>query len=424
MNAAIDAPDVLRASPGTIPQPAAAAKLGQREWLLTAFFAVQVISVTVLQKFGLPVGGDVVELAVFTTWVGVGVLALNGLVALDLIRLLLFCVFTLVAVSSQMLGAEPFSINSVFLALALYAPFILRFNVSAVFYRRCMMIFLNVILAIGALVVLQQLMQLSVGWRAWPDIDKLAPQKLLFSGYNYLQPVAYGSRFEKPNAFLFLEDSFVSQFTAIALLIELVLFQRMVRLAFYALVLMISFAGTGLLLLALCAPFILARLSPRLLLAIILITAVGAIAAGAVGWYGQVAQRFGEVGIQGSSGYYRFNVPFQVVGQMAGDPKYMFTGHGAGSTGAGQGQAVAGFILVPFAKIIYEYGFLTFFAFYAFFTWSLFASSSNRLLAWALFVFFNLGGGGFVVPVYVITCQALGTLLRIEQPDAAWQVMT
>jgi hypothetical protein len=114
-------------------------------------------------------------------------------------------------------------------------------------------------------------------------------------------------------------------------------------------------------------------------------------------------------------------VPFQIVGDMAADPRFMFTGHGAGSTGAGQSQNVAGFILVPFAKIIYEYGFLTFFAFYAFLIYCLFAETPSLLVAFALFMFYNLGGGGFVVPVYVVTCQVLGVLLRIRpqrSPDA------
>lgn len=391
-----------------------AVRLSARQWVLAAVFTSLVLSVTALQKFGVPVGGDVMEIAVFISWLGVIMLALNGLIGLDPIRLLLFALFAVTAVASQLLGGQPFSVNSVLLALALYAPFILRLNVSPAFYRRCMQIFLNVMLVVGALVVIQQLIQLSIGWRAWPDLDKLAPQQVLFSGYNYLQPVAYGSKFYKPNAFVFLEVSFVSQFIAMALLIELLLFQRLLRMVFYAVVLLICFAGTGLLLLALCAPFVLGKLSPRMLITLLLVGVVGVIVAGAIGWYDQVHQRFGEIGAQGSSGYYRFNVPFQIVGQMAQDPQFMFTGHGAGSTGTGQGQGVAGFILVPFAKIIYEYGFLTFFAFYAFFIYSLFASAPSRLLAWALFIFYNLGGGGFVVPVYVVTCQVLGTLLRLE----------
>ncbi len=397
-------------------------KLGGKSWALLAFVLVQVLSVTLLQKFGLPVGGDVMEIAVFTSWIGVGLLALNGMIGLDPVRLLLFCAFAVTAISSQLLGGQPFSVNSVFLALALYAPFVLRFYVEPALYRRCMDIFLNVMLVAGGLVVLQQLMQLTVGWRAWPDLDKLAPQQFLFSGYNYLQPVAFGSPWEKPNAFLFLEVSFVSQFTAIALMIELALRQRLLRMVFYAVVLLISFAGTGLLLLAVCAPLVLTKLSPRMLITLGLLVLVAAIVAGAIGWYDQVSHRFGEIGTAGSSGYYRFNVPFQIVGDMAGDPRFMFTGHGAGSTGAGQSQNVAGFILVPFAKIIYEYGFLTFFAFYAFLIYCLFAEAPSLLIAFALFMFFNLGGGGFVVPVYVVTCQVLGALLRVQperRPDPA-----
>ena len=364
-------------------------------------------------------GADVIELAVFVSWSGIALLVFNGLIGVDPMRLLLFAVFAGIAVSSQLLGGQPFSLNSVFLALALYAPFVLRFDVDVAFYRRCMKVFLNVMLLVGALVVLQQLMQVSLGWRSWPDLDKIAPGKLLFSGYNYLQPTAYGSNFYKPNAFLFLEVSFVSQFTAIALLIEFALFQRIGRMAFYAVVLLICFAGTGLLLLAVCAAFVLPKLSPRLILALVLIGGVIAVAAGAVGWYAQVHQRFGEIGVEGSSGYYRFNAPVQIVRAMASDPRYTFAGHGAGSTGSGAGQGVAGFILAPFAKIIYEYGFLTFFAFYAFFAYCLFSSAPSLLLAVALFAFYNLGGGGFLVPAYVVTCQVLGTLLRLQPEQTA-----
>ncbi|MGC1304243.1 MAG: hypothetical protein WA840_17890 [Caulobacteraceae bacterium] len=385
-----------------------------KDWILLSFFLVQVLGVTVLQKFGLPIGEDVMEIAVFTSWIGIAMLVLNGLIGLDPVRLLLFGAFAITAVASQLLGGQPFSLNSVFLALALYAPFALRFYVAPAFYRRCMDIFLNVMLIAGGLVVLQQLIQLAVGWQAWPDLDKLTPHQFLFSGYNYLQPISYGAKYYKPNAFVFLEVSFVSQFTTIALMIELVLYQRLLRMAFYAVVLLISFAGTGLLLLAICAPLVLTKLSPRMLVTMGILVGVAAVVAGAIGWYDQVSHRFGEIGTAGSSGYYRFNVPFQIVGDMASDPQFMFTGHGAGSTGSGQSQNVAGFILVPFAKIIYEYGFLTFFVFYAFLIYSLFAEAPSFLIAFALFAFFNMGGGGFVVPVYVITCQVLGTMLRIE----------
>ena len=129
----------------------------------------------------------------------------------------------------------------------------IRVDVSEETYLECMNYFLNAMLWVAGVVVVQHAIQLVQSAQAWPNLEKVVPRALLMDGYNYLQPLHYGARFYKPNAVVFLEVSLISQFTALAMIIELVYFTQIWRLAVYAGVLVAIFAGTGLLLLALAA---------------------------------------------------------------------------------------------------------------------------------------------------------------------------
>lgn len=375
-------------------------------------FGALIASVTLLQKVGVPLGGEVVEVAFLVLWGALFVLLLFQPPVLHPMRLALFALFVLTMLVSQLAGGQPFSLASALLAVVVYLPFCFSIEVDAATYRRCLDMFVTAMLIVGLAVIVQQVMQWRLGWTSWLDLNRFLPRYLSVPGYNYLQPVTYGSRFYKPNAFVFLEGSFVAQFIALGLIVEVALFQRVSRLVFLGATLLLTFSGSGFLLLAVSAPFLVGRLSFRALAALIFATAIAAALALGVGWFDQLHTRFGEVGARGSSGYYRYNLPFQIISDMASHPQYLWTGHGAGSTGHGDDQGVAGFILIPAAKVIYEYGFVPTLAFYAFFTYAMFRAAPSLAVAIAVFVFYNLGGGGFVVPAYVVTGYVIAVLLR------------
>ena len=73
------------------------------------------------------------------------------------------------------------------------------------------------------------------------------PERIVYLHYNYIQPIHWGSPWMKPNAVFFLETSHISQFIAMAIIIELSCFFRVRYLAFLGAALMTTFGGTGML---------------------------------------------------------------------------------------------------------------------------------------------------------------------------------
>ncbi|WP_168217669.1 hypothetical protein, partial [Paracoccus liaowanqingii] len=70
---------------------------------------------------------------------------------------------------------------------------------------------------------------------------------LIEHAYNVVIPLSYGSEFFKSNGVFFLEPSLFSQFLAIALAAEIMLFRRTLYMAVYGMAIVASYSGSGLL---------------------------------------------------------------------------------------------------------------------------------------------------------------------------------
>ena len=389
------------------------AERDERARWLECFFVVQLIGAIVLQKLAIPLGVASLELCLPFMLAGFGVLIVRGGFAIDPIRLALFGAFLVSCLLSQLLSGAAMSGPAFLLMIALYVLMVFRLDVPEVTYFRCLNIFQTAMLAVTAVVVLQHAIQLAASWTLWPNLDKLLPSQSLLPGYNYLQPLRYGSAFYKPNGIFFLETSFVSQFAALAAIIELVYFRRVLRVVAYVALLFMLFAGTGILVLALTAPFLAPLLPRRALLWLGVGVAIACVVAVASGWFAQVQDRVLEFQRPGTSGYYRFTVPFMTVVERAGDPASILTGFGAGSTPTRDAS-----VLTPPAKLVFEYGFVPTILFFLFFVVSLLKSAPSMGIAVGFLMFYLFGGGSFAVPVYVVMCVLFCTLLRVPQPTA------
>ena len=261
-------------------------------------------------------------------------------------------------------------------------------------------------LLVCAIVALQDVWQFTIGWQSFPDMDRLLPDWLITQGFVYIQPLEYGSPYIKPSAFFFKEVSFCSQYLAIAFIIELVFFRRYWRMIAYLGCIFATFAGTGLLLLAITAPFLIAgmqaRARSRLLL---LVPAVIAVAV-ASGWLQQVSYRLTEYQQQDSSTYGRFIEPFISVDTYAPNLTLL------SAFGAGQIPREESFVFLPVVKLMLEYGPAVTIMFYALLINALFSGAPSRRVALGLFVLYNLMGGYFQIPDIINTMVLLGTLMR------------
>ncbi len=260
----------------------------------------------------------------------------------------------------------------------------------------------------------QHIVQLTSSFRAWPNLDKIVSQDYLFQNYNYIQPIKFGSRLMKPNAVVFLEVSFISQWAAVAFALELIYFKRAWRLMFYAILLVALFAGTGLFLLLLTAPVLLTGISRKSLLTVAVVLAVSVFFASEIHWNSQVNQRFTEYQMQRTSSYKRFIEPFLILQDFSRHPGSLIAGEGPGS-----GDKSFAAAWWPMTKISYEYGFLAAASYLAMIGYTLFSKAPSRRFAFVLMVMFNfMGAAG--VPVYAYFILLLGGLFRIREPKPGY----
>jgi hypothetical protein len=336
------------------------APLSFEDKVVLAIFAVGLVGNIVLQKIAWPLkaGGFVpLVLPLFVAAIALGPVLIRP--KFDPARIGGFFLAFLVAAFSTFFLAPRYSASSLMLFAALYAPFMIYYETSAANYRRCMNLFISVMLGFVGITLAQHLIQLVLTYRAWPNLNLLLPQSWLIPDYNYIQPIIYGSRFMKPNAVVFLEVSLLSQFIAVALAAELVLFRRPIRLIVLASGLLMTMAGTGALLLALTLPVLLGRMRMRNAVVMIAILLVVCVVAFRLGWFDIVSSRMDEYKRNGTSANMRFILPLERMVEFLQDPRGLIAGIGAGQIEKGRN-----FIWWPFTKVAIEYGLITAIIFY------------------------------------------------------------
>jgi hypothetical protein len=219
------------------------------------------------------------------------------------------------------------------------------------------------------------------------SIEPFMPKSFLLQGFVYdaHYPMWYDV-FQRPNGLFFLEPSFFSFFTASAAIIEITYFQRPTLIALMTMATIFSFGGTGLTMLVVAAPLLLARQSPRLVLPLVIVGIVGLVSVWMLGTNLPLLSRMNELDTGGASGSMRLVVPLNRLIELLSDPSYLFTGTGAGSTTSDLGSAW------PMLKLTKEYGIITMFAFMLLYA-SVFVGSYNIPVKIAAAIIFHFTGG-------------------------------
>lgn len=378
---------------------------------IRSFVYVQIFSVIFLEKIALHVAGGEVQLVLPIFFISLMILATKVPIYMDHLRLVAFALFVSTALFGHIFLAE-YSMSSMLLVFVCYGGMCFYAKVDRTSYIRCLRFYNTCVMIICVLTVYQVVAQYTIGIQYWVNLDSIIPESLQFTGYNYLQPVRWMSPYFKPNAIFMLEVSQISQFSAIALMVEIAFFRRPVFTVLYAVAIMLTFSGTGILVLAFCLPVLATRLSPRLVVMSVLSLGGALLAAWLIGWSDEVGSRIFEFSTPGTSGYYRFTIPALLFAQLILDPSYFFSGAGAGTTPKG-----TVYLLLPFAKVLSEYGILTFFSFYSFLLVAVFRNSPSWIVSYAVFVLYNLAGSTFALPMSVIILIMLSTFFRIAPPS-------
>jgi hypothetical protein len=372
-------------------------------------FALQIFSLIFLQKLAIPIGRLPISVPMITLYAFLAIMVLRIQLHVSPLRVTAVGLLFAVTLVTQIIISKPISAPSFLQFLLLYLPFLFVWRLSGEKYLSLMNVFQNGMIIAGAMVFAQLASQMVLGMGNAPNLESFVPAKFLLPGYNYAAPIAWGQRFVRPNGFFFLEPSFVSSFLASALIIELMFFHRLWRAIYYGAALLGTVAATGIVMILVAAPLLLARRDIRAAALTGFAGIVGVIAALATGALDTLLSRFSELGSPGSSAFQRLIAPLLYLRDVYADPDKVMTGVGAGNSNE------IGVSLWPMAKVMIEYGALAGIVFMVFLAICM-GRSVNKPLALALFITYNFTGGFLLVPITVIQILLLVCLLQVVAP--------
>ena len=382
-----------------------------QERSVVAFASLQMFALIYLQKFALggssfPLPVPILILLLGTGWM---ILSLNLRFAAP--RLASYMVFITWCLWSQSLSGG--SLPSLAELVLLYGSMTLLASVSDTTYRQILDRFTILMTFPAYIIIVQYAYQKLTGLSDPISMDRMMPKSVLLQGFFYEAHYPWNSTFSRPNGLFFLEPSFASAFTASAAIIEITYFRRPYRLTLMIVATVLTMGATGISMLVIAAPFLLAREKPRVgitvaIAAVIVLTAV---------WMLEIPvpliSRVDELHKSNSSGTGRLMLPASQFVTLLFDPSYLLIGDGAGS--ATMSDSRVGVTLMmpwPIVKVINEYGLLTMVSFVIFYMSGI-VGNFNVPLKITLSVVYFFTGGYLLSPTLV---ELLAILCFIVAP--------
>ncbi len=342
----------LAPSPDTVQQPS--------PWLKAALiFAL--LSMTLLDRFGLQLSATY---SISPSLIGFYVLGasmlLTGSAQLHPSGTLMVLAIGIVAGLSFAINANfdaqgYASLSSLLLLLVLYAPFALSLRpavATPALWRWFADTLVTLLLWVSVAGILQFYTQFVFRPPWLFDFTSYLPEVIRSSGvYN---TVNHAGDLIKSNGFFLREASGYSWYMALGLVLEWSLKRRKLVMAVMALGIVVSYSGSGLLVLALALLF---PLGWRALLRVLGCVVTGVLVVALLGdvlGLDYTLSRTGEIHSDKSSAYCRFISPAKLIAeQIDSQPWTTFLGHGSGTT-----QKMSTACETTFGKVLFEYGLL------------------------------------------------------------------
>lgn len=341
-------------------------------------------------------------------------LAMRKCIRINVATLILYLIFVAAILLSSIANISEISYLSMVSVAVFYAMFIFGVEINKEIY----LALLKRVQVVGMIVAILVFSNWIFNFmhRPWPNLNEIVPKDFLYINYVYIQPIHWGSKYIKPNAIFFLETSHTGQFLALVTVIEICFFRRIKYLAALPLATVLTFSGTGLLLVALCVPFMLGHLERRVVLVGLvcapLILGVGY----SVGLIDNVIKRTSEFSSdRESSGKGRFVTPFLLIlSKLDGPAKETMFGEGAGR---GRKNNLAVLLNSP-SKVMVEYGLVGLVPFLMFITYAVCGGGAPFVISWALLMQYHFLNASFLVPVHLMYCYLLAGMFFIRnRPD-------
>lgn len=376
------------------------AAVDNKQRALRVALVLLLLSVTVLERFGLSAGAISISAAMFAIYPFLIVAGLAGGLVLSLERTLLYGSCMIVALASLLANEQDASFSSFALLAAMYLPFVFVLRPGALaaddagwIYAR----FLDLCGVCALAGVTQFALQFVVHAHWLFDYSSYIPAPLRMNGiFNTVIPM--GS-LNKSNGFFFREPSGFSYLMALGLIAETVSFKRPWRVAVLGLALLLTYSGTGILAL------LLASLHPfgvKTVLRLAGVVLLGALVFWLLGDALNLSFTLGRINefssdSSQSSGYIRYVAPARLVAEtFAAGPHSPFLGHGPGTIF--HTLRSYEFHDPTWAKLLFEYGALGFLAFLGLFLCGLRRQSLPVQLRAALFWGWLIMGGHLLSP--------------------------
>lgn len=325
-------------------------------WLARLIVFAPVVFATLLAKFTLP-GLNIPSIGLLFPMViiAVGVGLATGRLQPVPMRLALFLLMLSVLALIQVWRGENFSLPSFAMMAVLGFAYVPAAKAGTVTQEDALRFFCNLSALIALAGVVQFALQFVGGKALAFPIETFVPDWLRTHGYNNISPLYYGAKIFKATGFVMLEPSVFCQLCALGLTAELVYRNRGWRMVAYAAGIVVSYSGTGLLILAVTLP-VLVVIYQRwdLLLRGLLLLAVLALLIEPLN-LNVTLNRAGEFGSGGSSAFIRFVGWMNLFAdKLWTDPARALFGYGAGSFFSAAEAYRAG--EMAHAKIFFEFG--------------------------------------------------------------------
>jgi hypothetical protein len=367
-----------RAAPPVATAPQPQRQVADR--LAVAILYTPVIGVTLLSKFVINLGGSEILIGVPLILMALCVGIVSGRLKPVSDRLALYLGMAAVLTLQQALAVNTFSPTAILLLLALHLPYAFALEGSGdplVHHQR----FLNLALFLCLAGILQYFAQFLIGVKYAYPIEHFTPAAFLTHGYNYLNPLGYGSHTMKANGVFLLEPSYFSQLLATGFAIEAVGPQRVWRLLCFCVGFVVSYSGTGLLMMAVTLPTLIIVYRRYSILVFLGLVGIVVVVAGDLIGLDIFASRLSEFTENRTSGYQRYVGPILMFDQ------YLWTSMQRTLFGVGAGMMMrmtpAPMYFVAetgWAKIILEFGLVGAFAYFGFLYRSIFTAKQSIVL--------------------------------------------
>lgn len=387
----------------------------RRDQAIVAFVTAQLFVLIYLQKFALFSGSFPLALPMLTMFVGIGWMLLRGHLQFAVFRTSAFLVFVAFClVSFALVGG---SLPSLLQLILLYGSMTVAATVPEAAFFRILRNFILMMVIPAIIIIEQYAFQKITGLSDPLNMDRLFPESILLQGFNYAGHFPWYSSFSRPQGFFFLEPSLASCFVASAAIIEITYFRRWHYVLLMIGATFLTQGATGVVMLVIAAPFLLARETPN----VIALTLAGVLVAGTAAYALDiplpVISRANELETGRSSGGERLTLPALRFAELLSDPSYIFSGDGAGSI-SGTAKPIksakdlqnaynAQTAIMnpwPMVKLLNEYGLLAMMAFIVFFLTGT-VGGYNVPLKVALSIMYGFSGG-YLLNVTVVVMLA------------------